>query len=227
MTIDVLLESVDDIEYKTLDEIIQEAKLKAKERNELQDELFGLPEQRKFPLNDYNHILAAIRFFNRADQKDQKELAKNIFKAMKKHKVPMSKIGKNNKLRNYLPTSVNEATIPVVGIKNKPMIVNHMMNNAFTSLSVDQDIISNCLYATTNALMNKEDKYYLSYIPYISESSHMDPTIGFYVDRNGIFVMNENSGLRSPSYKNVDDIDDRTILYITYRELNDQRINSL
>ena len=39
--------------------------------------------------------------------------------------------------------------------------------------------------------------------------------------------MNENTKLRSPSYNDVDDIDDRTILYVTYGELNDSKLNDL
>lgn len=118
--------------------------------------------------------------------------------------------------------------VPVVGLTNKtPVIVDNMYNNAFTSLEMDEEIIRNCMMSSTKALLNKEDKFYVPYIPYIQESLNIDPNIGFYRDRNGIFVMNENTKLRSPSYNDVDDIDDRTILYITYGELNDSKLNDL
>lgn len=118
--------------------------------------------------------------------------------------------------------------VPVVGITNNtPVIVDNMYNNAFTSLEMDEEIIRNCMMSSTKALLNKEDKFYIPYIPYIQESLNIDPNIGFYRDRNGIFVMNENTKLRSPSYNDVDDIDDRTILYITYGELNDSKLNDL
>lgn len=118
--------------------------------------------------------------------------------------------------------------VPVVGLTNKtPVIVDNMYNNAFTSLEMDEKIIRNCMMSSTKALLNKEDKFYVPYIPYIQESLNIDPNIGFYRDRNGIFVMNENTKLRSPSYNDVDDIDDRTILYITYGELNDSKLNDL
>lgn len=124
---------------------------------------------------------------------------------------------------------VNESVgNPVVGITNNtPVIVDNMYNNAFTSLEMDEEIIRNCMMSSTKALLNKEDKFYVPYIPYIQESLNIDPNIGFYRDRNGIFVMNENTKLRSPSYNDVDDIDDRTILYITYGELNDSKLNDL
>lgn len=221
----------------TIDEALSmnEAKLASKERKALSDDEFGLPEKRKFPLNDKKHVLLAIKFFNRWDKKDQEELAKNIFKAMKKYDIPMDAIGKNNKLRNYMKESVKESTIeemypgnPIVGLNTeKEMIVDNMMNNAFTSLEIDEDIIEKCLRATTEALMNNMDNFYVPYIPYIQEYCNMDMNIGFYKDFNGIFVMNESTGLRSPSYKEVDDIDDRTILYITNGELNDSKLNDL
>lgn len=118
--------------------------------------------------------------------------------------------------------------VPVVGLTSKtPVIVDNMYNNAFTSLEMDEEIIRNCMMSSTKALLNKEDKFYVPYIPYIQESLNIDPNIGFYRDRNGIFVMNENTKLRSPSYNDVDDIDDRTILYVTYGELNDSKLNDL
>lgn len=375
---------------------LNEATLSSKERKSLPDKTFGLPEKRKFPLNDYDHVVLAIKFFNRCDKKDQEELAKNIIKAMKVYKVPTDKIGKNNKLRNYINGSLKEFAIregigdlfkykteykeippkvqkkdainkvyqigdkllnsekyksikkyvkkvstdkdqyaaflkgennyyplytykvpdnaqgrrdmfgskfnekedndydwvddsliykfgdelidqvkqmddcysisdadnemyegyfyleyfkktqkikvnkktgevvkesvgvPVVGLTNKtPVIVDNMYNNAFTSLEMDEEIIRNCMMSSTKALLNKEDKFYVPYIPYIQESLNIDPNIGFYKDRNGIFVMNEHTKLRSPSYNDVDDIDDRTILYVTYGELNDSKLNDL
>lgn len=414
---------------------LNEATLSSKERKSLPDKTFGLPEKRKFPLNDYDHVVLAIKFFNRCDKKDQEELAKNILKAMRKYKVPTDKIGKNNKLRNYINEFITEGLfkkdpykdaikkyknynpsrpnctktindiantlvddiaknirtklikvenneddtlsvifktdkvsglnkrcfdsvirskgvtllnesyklitvkykdcillvstsdeddddiesifridlsvlyckeysdackisissievlcknvnitytslvnpafasfsvagggnaytdkypniekntgckiipkafaiyvfsnnaihesvgVPVVGLTSKtPVIVDNMYNNAFTSLEMDEEIIRNCMMSSTKALLNKEDKFYVPYIPYIQESLNIDPNIGFYRDRNGIFVMNENTKLRSPSYNDVDDIDDRTILYITYGELNDSKLNDL
>lgn len=415
--------------------VLNEATLSSKERKSLPDKTFGLPEKRKFPLNDYDHVVLAIKFFNRCDKKDQEELAKNILKAMRKYKVPTDKIGKNNKLRNYINEFITEGLfkkdpykdaikkyknynpsrpnctktindientlvddiaknirtklikvenneddtlsvifktdkvsglnkrcfdavirskgvtllnesyklitvkykdcillvstsdeddddiesifridlsvlyckeysdackisissievlcknvnitytslvnpafasfsvagggnaytdkypniekntgckiipkafviyvfsnnaihesvgVPVVGLTSKtPVIVDNMYNNAFTSLEMDEEIIRNCMMSSTKALLNKEDKFYVPYIPYIQESLNIDPNIGFYRDRNGIFVMNENTKLRSPSYNDVDDIDDRTILYVTYGELNDSKLNDL
>lgn len=67
-----------------------EAKINTEDRNNLPDSAFGLPSKRKYPLTDKDgnldekHILQAVRFFNKADESDKPELAKNILKAAKK-----------------------------------------------------------------------------------------------------------------------------------------------
>jgi len=80
---------------------VTEAALSSKERNKLKDSDFGIPELRKYPLTDKAHVISAIRFFNQAPSKYEKELAINIFKAMKKYNVSRSVIGEKNKLNTY------------------------------------------------------------------------------------------------------------------------------
>lgn len=81
---------------------ITEATLKAKDRNKLDDSEFGLPELRKYPLNDREHVLAAIRFFNRCPYGYEEELAKRIKRKMKEFKISTSIVGDKNKLKRYL-----------------------------------------------------------------------------------------------------------------------------
>ena len=86
-------------------DILNEDKLSTKERNELKDSDFGLPEQRKFPMHDKAHVIAAIQYFNTVDNiNDEAELAKNIIKKMKKFSMSADDIifGKNNKIRKYI-----------------------------------------------------------------------------------------------------------------------------
>lgn len=54
------------------------AKLNAKERKSLPDSLYGLPEDRKYPMPDESHVRSAIRFFSSCPDGKKKELAKNI-----------------------------------------------------------------------------------------------------------------------------------------------------
>lgn len=189
---------------------------------------YALPEKKLYPIDSYDHVVNTIKLFNVIDSKYHSIIAENVVNAMNKYNVPLSVIGKNNKIRNYI--SISEASgpgNPVVGINNNPVIVNNMMNNVFAGDSINNDvnIISKCIHSTVKSLAKKKNKYFVPYIPYITESYNINPNIGFYKDMDGIFVMNEYTGLRSPSYENVDDIDDRTIEYITYNHLNDDVIN--
>ena len=75
---------------------IFEAKINTEDRNKLPDSAFGIPSKRKYPLTDKDgnldekHVLQAVRFFNKADESDKEELAKNILKAAKKLKMDYS-----------------------------------------------------------------------------------------------------------------------------------------
>ena len=79
-----------------------ESTLPSKERNKLDDDVFGIPSLRKYPLNDKAHVLAAIRMFNRVDRKHEKELAHNIIAAMEKYKISKDIIGPKNRLQSYI-----------------------------------------------------------------------------------------------------------------------------
>lgn len=81
---------------------INESTLPSKERRKLDDDMFGIPSLRKYPLNDKSHVLAAIRMFNRVDRKHEKELAHNIIAAMEKYKISKDIIGPKNRLQSYI-----------------------------------------------------------------------------------------------------------------------------
>ena len=106
-----------DIEYDLEDEEIDgwddsmlEAALPAAERNKLPTAAFGLPKERKFPLHDEKHVKLAVKMFGHCPEKDRKELAKNIDKAMTKFKINM-KISKKNPIAQYLPKErINEVS---------------------------------------------------------------------------------------------------------------------
>ena len=87
---------------KSFKRSISESSLSVKKRNNLPNEVFGLPKKRKYPMPDKKHVFSAIKFFNFVDEEDEKELAKNIKKMMKKYDIDHSHVGKNNRLRKYL-----------------------------------------------------------------------------------------------------------------------------
>lgn len=79
-----------------------ESKLSYKDRKELQDEEFGIPSLRKYPLHDKAHVLQAIKMFHYAPPEHKKELAMNIKRKMREYNIPDDAIGPNNELRNYI-----------------------------------------------------------------------------------------------------------------------------
>jgi hypothetical protein len=82
--------------------ILNEDKLKAKDRNKLPDSEFGIPSQRRYPLHDKAHVLAAVRMFNHVDKEHEAELARNILRKMKEYNIPTSIISEDNRLHNYI-----------------------------------------------------------------------------------------------------------------------------
>lgn len=88
--------------YFSKKSLVTESSLTAKKRNNLPDEVFGLPEKRKYPMPDKKHVLSAIKLFNFVDNEDEKELAENIKKKMKEYKIDNSHVGEKNRLKKYL-----------------------------------------------------------------------------------------------------------------------------
>lgn len=68
-----------------------ESKLSSKDRDRLPDSAYGLPKERKYPLNDANHVKSAIRFFKNCPDNQKHILAIRICRAAKKYGVEISK----------------------------------------------------------------------------------------------------------------------------------------
>jgi len=77
---------------------LQEAALTTKERKELKDEEFGLPEERKYPLTDRQHVIKAIQFFKHCPDDKKGELARRIKKQADKYEVEI----KSTEVLEYL-----------------------------------------------------------------------------------------------------------------------------
>lgn len=108
-----------------------EVKLTTAERNALPDEMFGLPKERKYPLNDIDHVREAIRFFNYCSKDKKEELAKNILEAAKKFNLEIGKdieVGKNNSFKNYI--NINNASIESL-VSDEDDIIDNILNNGF------------------------------------------------------------------------------------------------
>lgn len=83
------------------EEIVEHADKEEKE----DDKKFGVPEQKKFPLPDADHVKSAIRFFNYVDPKYEQELADAILERMKEYGMSFEDfgVGDENKFKKYIP----------------------------------------------------------------------------------------------------------------------------
>lgn len=89
---DAALESINN--YKLTG--AKESALPSKDRTD-----FGIPELKKFPMPDAEHVKLAIKFFNYVTPKYEEELASNINKYIKKYNVTDINVGKNNRFSKY------------------------------------------------------------------------------------------------------------------------------
>lgn len=123
-----------------------ETALRSADRNKLNDDDFGLPRLRKFPLHDRKHVQQAIRMFHFVkDPKDRKTLAKNI--VLKHDALEMSvKVGKSNPLYDYVPVTMQETVL----VKSTMNFENDDMVQKKASERTKQDIIKEHL--KTNSL---------------------------------------------------------------------------
>lgn len=99
---------------------IMEKALTSKERNSLDDNQFGIPEERKYPLNDEAHVRAAVKFFNKVEPKYEESLARRIIKRIKELNIDIE-IGEDNKLSKYYKSPKKESTILVVEAAKNPI----------------------------------------------------------------------------------------------------------
>lgn len=74
------------------------------------DQKYGIPEQKKFPMPDADHVRSAIRFFNYVDPAHEKELARAILNRMKEYGMSFDDftVGEENRFSNYIPETALE-----------------------------------------------------------------------------------------------------------------------
>ena len=66
-----------------------------------EDQHFGLPDKKKFPLPDRAHVLSAIKFFNYAKPTEEAQLARAIKKRMKELGMTEVNVGPDNRFGKY------------------------------------------------------------------------------------------------------------------------------
>lgn len=96
-----------------------ESTLSYYERQRLLPYQFGIPEKRKYPMPDADHVRAAVRMFNNCDPDDEEQLAKAIIKKMEYFGIDDIKVSAANRFKKYYhpkddknkTSSKNESTI--------------------------------------------------------------------------------------------------------------------
>lgn len=84
------------------DDMFMEGELSYFERQRLLPSEFGVPDKRKYPMPDKDHVKAAIQMFNKCDPEDEKELADNIIKKIKKFDMADDiHVGASNRFKKY------------------------------------------------------------------------------------------------------------------------------
>ena len=81
-------------------EEIRKKALTTEQRDELPEKTFGIPELRKYPLNDAKHVRQAVIMFNHVSPEYEQELAMNIKRAMKKYGIKMN-VSDQNRFHKY------------------------------------------------------------------------------------------------------------------------------
>lgn len=117
-------------------------------RSELPDSVFGIPEERKYPMPDKRHTLSAIKLFGHVEPKYEEELARNIIKNMKKYNIPESAVGKDNKLRKYIDKYYNESAELIEEQSTSSVKVYHLSQSNLDGKTLSPRVPSN--YFTKN-----------------------------------------------------------------------------
>lgn len=80
--------------------MLNEKKLTYHQRKNLSKKDFGVPELRAYPLTDKDHVIQAIRLFNKVDPEYEATLAGNLIKAIKRFKLDVN-VGDENRFKKY------------------------------------------------------------------------------------------------------------------------------
>lgn len=73
-------------------------------------EFYGLPEDKKYPMDDPKHVLLAIKFFNYVDEDKEKLLASRINERIKEFGIHNINVGEKNRFAKYY-TPVEEEVV--------------------------------------------------------------------------------------------------------------------
>lgn len=192
---------------------IQEAVLSTKERDELKDSEFGIPELRQYPLNDEVHVKQAVKMFSHAPKKYRKELAKRIIAKANKFGIDNTgwdEIHKYNVL-NYIRESYefmsNGDIMKITGKGDTIMEHSVLMSNEefFAEYHDDKKKV-------LKDLKEKEENVEIKKQRDIVKKIIQKGPYGEYDNAKKKFVLNTNKILKGMSAKGYTD-DDKRVVY--------------
>lgn len=185
---------------------LQEKALTSKERNKLDDKEFGIPEERKYPLNDEAHVRAAVKFFNKVEPKYEESLARRIIKRIRELNLDIN-VGEDNKLSKYYKSPKKESTVLVESYKN-PIKISKVLREGTEVPEYSPNEIK--LYKQfTQKMFSDIDKVFTSILNKYSE-----------LKNTGIYTLKPNTWdqLKSNYWTNITDSE---IIYYTYFDKSD------
>ena len=93
--------NLNDFSHKKNEEMVQ--RVRALREEEEKNMEYGIPEERKYPLYDKEHVISAIKLFGHVSEKYEEQLAHKIISKMKEYDISYDMVGKDNRLYKYLP----------------------------------------------------------------------------------------------------------------------------
>ena len=154
--------------------ILLETKLKSKDRKNLYSEDFGLPEDRKFPLIDEEHILQAIRFFRYCPASKKLLLANNINKKAKTYglkiniseKNPFYKLADKSIIKEYVNYSSDECSLTDIELPEE--FLNYTSTNNYFKQMIKE--LNTFIPSSLDEFYDFEKKFYENlYKPFIND----------------------------------------------------------
>lgn len=183
----------------------------ATSRSELPDEIFGVPEERKYPLDTKEHVYSAVKLFNHVNKKYEKELADNINKKIKEYNITDINPGPTNRFSKYYNEPVKES----VPMFSDPMYL-YMQNGNYDYLQKWYNNVSTYPIKFGLPLFINEDTFKKSIIEAGDKIYHhyWKNRKGFQNKGVGPFVVYGTftkskplkTGMFSPSTTNIDDM---------------------
>jgi len=134
-------------------------------RSNLPNSEFGIPEERKYPLDTKRHVESAIRLFGHAPDDKKAELAQRIRLAAKKYDI---EIGEDLEISKYTSES-DSGYDSTIDAKSHITNVGRVMNKLIADLEKRK------IYHDASKLSEPERSCYDKYIPLLKEAKYGSP----------------------------------------------------